>query len=59
MRAVRRSDTLASPPSRDKLEDEKRRERERALERGLEETFPASDPVAVLQPSPPATNGEP
>jgi hypothetical protein len=26
---------------------------ERALEEGLEETFPASDPVAAVQPVPP------
>jgi len=58
MHAVRHAKTTAPPHSRDQLEDEKRRERERALERGLEETFPASDPVAVLQPSPPAANGE-
>jgi len=32
-------------------DDERRRARECALERGLEETFPASDPVAILQPS--------
>jgi hypothetical protein len=31
---------------RDKLDD--------ALERGLEETFPASDPVSVVQPPPSA-----
>jgi|GEM_PF-4682743 len=34
-----------------RIDNEKRRGREWALERGLEETFPASDPVAVLQPS--------
>jgi len=28
--------------------------RERALEIGLEDTFPASDPVAVIEPGPPA-----
>ena len=59
MHAVRRSNTFAPPLSRERREDEKRQERERALERGLEETFPASDPVAVLQPSPPAANDEP
>jgi hypothetical protein len=30
-----------------------RRRLERALEIGLEDTFPASDPVAVVQPGPP------
>jgi hypothetical protein len=58
MHAVRQSNTSGSPRSRERLENEKRRARERALERGLEETFPASDPVAVLQPSPAAGNGE-
>jgi hypothetical protein len=31
-------------PYRERLDD--------ALERGLEDTFPASDPVSVIQPSP-------
>jgi hypothetical protein len=51
MRAVSQSEIFASRRSRERIEDEKRRGREWALERGLEETFPASDPVAVLQPS--------
>ena len=29
-----------------------KRELEQALEEGLEETFPASDPVSVTQPAP-------
>jgi hypothetical protein len=34
-------------------EDEKERERlERSLEEGLEDTFPASDPISVVQPPP-------
>jgi hypothetical protein len=39
---------------------ERERDRlERALEIGLEDTFPASDPVAVVQPSPtPDVNGQ-
>ncbi|HEY8267759.1 MAG TPA: hypothetical protein VIG34_03755 [Xanthobacteraceae bacterium] len=32
--------------------DEVRRRLERALDEGLEETFPASDPVAVTEPAP-------
>jgi len=32
--------------------DEKDKKLDEALERGLEETFPASDPVSVVQPSP-------
>jgi len=31
---------------------------EAALEEGLEETFPASDPVAVTEPRPPANYGD-
>ena len=29
-----------------------RKDRDQALERGLEESFPGSDPVSVVQPSP-------
>ena len=35
------------------LDDEVRRRLDRALDEGLEETFPASDPVAVTAPTPP------
>jgi hypothetical protein len=31
--------------------DARRRELDDALERGLEDTFPASDPVSVIQPA--------
>jgi hypothetical protein len=41
----------SAPPLKIRRSDEKRRGQEWALERGLEETFPASDPVAILQPS--------
>jgi nicotinate phosphoribosyltransferase len=46
-------------PKTDK--EEKRRERlERQLEEGLEETFPASDPVSVTEPAPtPPDNDDP
>ena len=38
---------------REKQEEIKRKEKlERALEKGLEESFPASDPVNVTQPPP-------
>jgi hypothetical protein len=33
-------------------EDAKKRQLDRALEEGLEETFPGSDPVNVTQPAP-------
>lgn len=52
MHAVPQAEASASRRSDDaRIDNEKRRGREWALERGLEETFPASDPVAVLQPS--------
>ena len=38
---------------RNPKEDQKQRERlERSLEEGLEDTFPASDPINVTQPPP-------
>lgn len=43
------------PTPSDKIEKRKEKERKRAedsLEKGLEDTFPASDPVSVTQPSP-------
>jgi hypothetical protein len=43
------------PTPREKVERRKEKERERAeesLEKGLEDTFPASDPVNVTQPPP-------
>jgi hypothetical protein len=36
----------------DKKKEEERVRLERALEEGLEETFPASDAVAVTEPAP-------
>jgi hypothetical protein len=37
--------------------DKKRRERlEKSLEEGLEDTFPASDPINVIQPPPKPTD---
>ena len=41
-----------SPASKIKEAMQKRERLERALEEGLRETFPASDPVAVTQPAP-------
>jgi len=43
--------TVPPPDTGSKDRDEKRRLDE-ALEEGLEETFPASDPVNVVQPPP-------
>ena len=36
--------------------DDKRRRQEMALDEALENTFPASDPVSVEQPAPPASD---
>ena len=41
-----------SAPKPKKEHDAEKRRLERALEEGLEETFPASDPVNVTQPAP-------
>ncbi|MFL6545475.1 MAG: hypothetical protein ACJ8LM_09895 [Candidatus Udaeobacter sp.] len=38
-------------------EDEERDRLEKALEEGLQETFPASDAVSVVQPAPPSPRG--
>ena len=35
-----------------KSDDDRRLRLEKALEEGLQETFPASDPVAVIEPAP-------
>jgi hypothetical protein len=43
--AVKKMVQFAAKPVRNEA-------RERALEEGLLETFPASDPIAVLQPGP-------
>ena len=43
--------TASSPDARARDHEEKRR-LDDALEEGLEETFPASDPVNVTQPPP-------
>jgi hypothetical protein len=48
--------TISSPAARAKDREDKDREEKRqlddALQEGLEETFPASDPVNVTQPPP-------
>ena len=46
-----RSTTRSAPKPKNAGDAEKRR-LEEALEEGLEETFPASDPVNVTQPPP-------
>jgi hypothetical protein len=50
------------PTPAEKVEARKEKERKRAeeaLETGLEDTFPASDPVSVTQPAPSAADRRP
>ena len=42
----------------EKKKENKRRRLEKALEEGLEETFPASDAVAVTEPAPTAPGND-
>jgi hypothetical protein len=49
--AANREDMMAKPGSEPNEAAEKRR-LDQALEEGLEETFPGSDPVNVTQPAP-------
>jgi hypothetical protein len=46
---------------RERIEKKRRARLEKSLEEGLEDTFPASDPINVTQPPPKATdkNGGP
>ena len=41
-----------------KREDARKRKLERSLEQGLEDSFPASDPVNVTQPAPARRNND-
>ena len=44
---------MTAPRSKpEKADDGEKHRLDQALEEGLEETFPASDPVSVTQPSP-------
>jgi hypothetical protein len=52
--AVRETEMIADPkrkPHRDDGDSDKRRRQEEALDEALENTFPASDPVSVEQPT--------
>ena len=52
--AVRETEMIADPkrkPHQDDGDSEKRRRQEEALDEALENTFPASDPVSVEQPT--------
>ncbi|MBZ0146006.1 MAG: hypothetical protein K8F62_00435 [Pseudorhodoplanes sp.] len=39
-------------PAQSEAEEKERRRLEKSLEEGLEDTFPASDPINVTQPPP-------
>jgi hypothetical protein len=52
--AVRETEMIADPkrkPHRDDGDSDKRRRQEEALDEALKNTFPASDPVSVEQPT--------
>jgi hypothetical protein len=49
-----RRDRVDFEDARKMIEAERKKALDAALERGLEDTFPASDPVAVTQPAPSA-----
>ena len=44
------SQKFATPKANPKSNKPNRAQRERALEEGLQDTLPASDPIAVLEP---------
>lgn len=43
----------SKPQKSGEQNSDKKEKLDRALEEGLEETFPASDPVAITEPAPP------
>jgi hypothetical protein len=45
-------DKIISDRSRQEQEEAQKRRLERSLEQGLEDSFPASDPINVTQPPP-------
>jgi hypothetical protein len=51
------ADPKRKPRQRDRiLADQTRRHQEEALDDALKNTFPASDPVSIEQPAPPAVD---
>ncbi len=51
--AAERESMMSEPGSKqDDTKDAEKRQLDQALEEGLEETFPGSDPVNVIQPAP-------
>ena len=56
-RATERSEMIAEPKRETHQDDrDKRKRQEKALDEALKNTFPASDPVSVEQPTPPAVD---
>jgi hypothetical protein len=49
---VRRASMTGPRSDRKSVKEAEKRRLDRALEEGLEETFPASDPVNITQPPP-------
>ena len=49
-------DNELTEEERARLEKKRRARLERSLEEGLEDTFPASDPINVIQPPPKPTD---
>jgi hypothetical protein len=47
------------PHKPEPADDERKKQLERELEEGLEDTFPASDPPAVTEPGPKASGSNP
>jgi hypothetical protein len=57
--AVGEIEMIAEPkrkPHQDDNDRDKRKRQEKALDEALKNTFPASDPVSVEQPTPPAAD---
>jgi hypothetical protein len=57
--AVGETEMIVDPkrkPHQDNGDSDKRRRQEEALDEALKNTFPASDPVSVEQPTPPAAD---
>jgi len=48
----KKNEKAARKPARDERDQSDRRAREKALDQALEDTFPASDPVARSEPAP-------
>jgi hypothetical protein len=59
LEAIEAIEMIATPKHKHQVNNRGNREywrREKALDEALKDTFPASDPVSVEQPGPPATD---